>query len=263
MTRFTARAAITLCLGWWSMASWVVAQPVEGDAARETVRRLLPKFVDVASNPCAQREFWEILGEMCKPAQINPRGLVTELVAFTSHAGEKGIYAVFLVRLLNIPPEDIAAGAEEFLLLNKDDVLRREAEQYLSMTFFSVKCPSDPIRRIEHKSEAFVEWLFSGDPERAVLGMESEEFFFKNKDISWSVHVVSDAIWKRGNGFKTAFEAAKPDAIAELEKLSRHKEYWVRLYVAKTIRNLPEFATEELKQRLADDNHRLVREAVE
>jgi hypothetical protein len=53
-----------------------------------------------------------------------------------------------------------------------------------------------------------------------------------------------------------------PRAAAEVQKLATYEDWWVRLYVAKILRQHPAFRTPELVARLAADKNVLVREAM-
>jgi hypothetical protein len=55
--------------------------------------------------------------------------------------------------------------------------------------------------------------------------------------------------------------AAQRETIERLDLLSRNESWWVRLYVAKTIRREPRLATPELADRLRQDEHPLVQQA--
>jgi hypothetical protein len=62
-----------------------------------------------------------------------------------------------------------------------------------------------------------------------LLQQQTDIFLFFGRE-----HVVSDATWRKQNGFGDRFQELKPAAITELEKLSTHVAWWVRLYVAET-----------------------------
>ncbi|MGH7931432.1 MAG: hypothetical protein ACREQV_27005 [Candidatus Binatia bacterium] len=99
---------------------------------------------------------------------------------------------------------------------------------------------------------AFIEAHQQNNPQRPEMFREE----------LWSEHVVSDAVWKKEHGFTEKFAEAKPEAIAELEVLSKHETWWVRLYMAEILYRHPEFRTPELVERLKTDEHQLVREAI-
>jgi hypothetical protein len=81
------------------------------------------------------------------------------------------------------------------------------------------------------------------------------------KAILWAEHVVSDVLWMQQYGFLSPDEV-EPAATRELVKLSGHKEWWVRLYVAGIIRQHPSFRQPELIDRLQRDEHPWIREVI-
>ena len=80
------------------------------------------------------------------------------------------------------------------------------------------------------------------------------------KEIVRRQHAVSVNIWKQRHGFVGPGEV-ETEAREALETLSKHGEWWVRLYVAETLRQFPQFQTLELRERLKQDTAPLVREA--
>jgi hypothetical protein len=106
---------------------------------------------------------------------------------------------------------------------------------------------------------AFVEahqWRLDGLPSTHKWPKE------KGEPLVWAEHVVSEAIWREEHRLKEKFEEARPEAIAELEKLSKHDTWWVRLYVAEILQQHSAFRSPEMVERLKKDAHELVREAI-
>lgn len=81
------------------------------------------------------------------------------------------------------------------------------------------------------------------------------------KEILWAEHVVSDVLWKQQHGFIKANET-EPAAMEQLDKLSQHKAWWARLYVAEILRQHPEFKTVDIVKRLESDENELVQQAM-
>ncbi|MEX0676597.1 MAG: hypothetical protein WD063_05950 [Pirellulales bacterium] len=121
-------------------------------------------------------------------------------------------------------------------------------------------------RRRERREveQGFIEHIYRSSPGDALLVM-SEAFLVddmerplaEQKPIRWAEHVVSANLWKQQYGFIGRNEV-EPDARAQLDFLSKHPEWWARLYAAEIIRQHPEFGTDELVKRLADDPHPVV-----
>ena len=81
------------------------------------------------------------------------------------------------------------------------------------------------------------------------------------KEILLAGHVVSNAIWLKGNKFDEQFQEASPRAKEQLAKLARHSEFWVRLYVAEIMRRHRELQLPDVLEKLRDDDHELVSKA--
>ena len=91
---------------------------------------------------------------------------------------------------------------------------------------------------------------------------ESREARLKERrEIELSEHIVSNAIWLKNNKFDERFQAALPEATAELAKLAKHNEWWARLYVAYIMQHHPELRQPDVLQQLSEDSNDLVRKA--
>jgi hypothetical protein len=82
------------------------------------------------------------------------------------------------------------------------------------------------------------------------------------REILLAEHIVSNALWLHKNGFNERFQAALPEAMAELEKLAEHEAWWARLYVVYIMRQNPALLKAHTLRQLAEDENALVREAV-
>jgi hypothetical protein len=112
---------------------------------------------------------------------------------------------------------------------------------------------------------SLVHFMYRSDPGTALQTMvracqlrDPDEI----KPILWGEHVVAELLWKRRYGFVDR-RAMEPVTLQELEKLSRHSLWWVRLYVVEIVRSYPELGTPGVVERLADDADARVRGAVE
>jgi hypothetical protein len=111
---------------------------------------------------------------------------------------------------------------------------------------------------------SLVGFMFESDPGAALRTMVRSMQLRKPdeiKPILWGEHLVAELLWKRQYGFvkPTDVDAA---AVEQVEKLSRHNYWWVRLYVAAIIKTHPELGTRELMNRLAADANACVRSAI-
>jgi hypothetical protein len=83
----------------------------------------------------------------------------------------------------------------------------------------------------------------------------------ERSEIILAEHIVSNAIWLKQNEFIERFQAALPEATAELVKLAKHGDWWARLYVAEIMRQHPELHQEDVLLHLRQDTDELVNEA--
>jgi hypothetical protein len=83
----------------------------------------------------------------------------------------------------------------------------------------------------------------------------------KRREVLLAEHIVSNALWLHKNGFNERFQAALPEAMAELEKLAKHNQWWARLYVVYIMRQNPVLLQDHVLRQLAEDENALVSEA--
>ncbi|MCI0331886.1 MAG: hypothetical protein L0228_01515 [Planctomycetes bacterium] len=88
-----------------------------------------------------------------------------------------------------------------------------------------------------------------------------QEAKIERREIQLAEHIVSNAIWLKENEFAERFQAALPEAMAELEKLARHKEWWARLYVVYIMRQYPQLRQANVLQQLSEDSNAFVSKA--
>jgi hypothetical protein len=118
------------------------------------------------------------------------------------------------------------------------------------------------ITKNETIPDAFVNYLYDQMPDRALI-----VFYFghgppqKPNDILLAEHTVSNALWLKENEFDAQFQKVLPEANAELAKLARHEEWWVRLYVAKMMGRHLELRQDDVIDVLAKDKNSLVAKA--
>ncbi len=120
------------------------------------------------------------------------------------------------------------------------------------------------VRAGDEPPPALVRFMYASDPGAALLAMmrghqlrDPDEI----KPILWGQHRVAEMLWKRRYGFIKPTEV-EPEALRQLEVLSRHDRYWVRLYAAEMCRRHAELRLPETRARLEVDVHPLVREAI-
>jgi hypothetical protein len=120
------------------------------------------------------------------------------------------------------------------------------------------------VRAGKEPSDSLVKFMYETDPGTALLTMmRGYQLRDPNemKPILWAEHVIADMFWKRQFGFLAPQEAPAA-AVNELDTLSRHERWWVRLYVAELLYYHPELRRPEMFDRLREDRHAVVREAL-
>jgi hypothetical protein len=90
---------------------------------------------------------------------------------------------------------------------------------------------------------------------------ESKQRSREGREILLAEHIVGNAIWLHKNKFNERLHAALPEAMAELEKLANHKQWWARLYVVHIMRQYPVLLKDHTLRQLAEDENEIVREA--
>lgn len=111
---------------------------------------------------------------------------------------------------------------------------------------------------------SLVKFMYEGDPGVALLTiMRASQMRdpAEIRPILWAEHVVADLMLRRQFGFVEA-KAVDPAVVRELDKLSQHKAWWARLYVAEIIRSNPELGTKLIRDRLAGDSNEIVKGAL-
>jgi hypothetical protein len=123
--------------------------------------------------------------------------------------------------------------SDEILLLNK---ARERAQQG--------RAPTEQERAEVHRVKA-----------------ERQQEKQERRKIVLAEHIISNALWLKKHGFDERFQATMPEAMAELEKLAKHEEWWARMYVVYIMRQNLVLRRDHILRQLAEDENELVREA--
>jgi hypothetical protein len=83
----------------------------------------------------------------------------------------------------------------------------------------------------------------------------------KRRETLLAEHIISNALWLKKHEFNERFRAALPEAMAELEKLAQHEEWWARLYVVYIMRQNHALRNDKILRQLAEDENELVSQA--
>lgn len=211
------------------------------------------------------------LRRLVKGAEVEFVGEMAEVAATTAD-GEKVLLLRIILEEMRIRDEKIIEGlAPQLDSSNRmtqsfagdwfqyHDVIRGAAPESLQTGNYALY-----VKYIQRKRsrlpENFVRYVFSR-PDLAFRAFHAA-WQPNDKDLQLAEHTVSHAIWLHKNGFADEFATVKPAAITTLATLAVHKEWWVRLYVAKTLWLYPELQTDETVAKLADDSHHLVKAAM-
>lgn len=203
--------------------------------------------------------------------------LVPQLVFYVSHADNlrEKLVSAFVVEKLRIQDGQIVAALVPHLDA-KDERFRKEVRQLIRDLEKGLR---DAPHQLEHLSgfianaarngtwpdAALVQFIYQRRPDVGLQNM-AQVYMDDNipewRKITWSQHIVEEAIWRKEHGYTARFEEVRPDAANELRALAEHTQWWVRLYAAEILRGHPEFRTPELLERLKKDEQKLVRQAI-
>jgi hypothetical protein len=92
---------------------------------------------------------------------------------------------------------------------------------------------------------------------------ESERKELKGREILLAEHIVSNALWLHRHKYEERLQEALPEAMAELEKLAKHEQWWARLYVVYIMRQNSVLLQDHILRKLAEDENELVSKAAE
>ena len=120
------------------------------------------------------------------------------------------------------------------------------------------------FRKGKESSPGLVRYMYERDPGTALLTMKQAALQDRDeiRQITWAEHVISNVLWKHKHKFLKPDEV-EPAAAEQLDKLSRSKHWWARLYVAHIMRQHRGFRRAEIIERLKKDDNQLVREAMQ
>lgn len=83
----------------------------------------------------------------------------------------------------------------------------------------------------------------------------------ERREILLTEHLVTSAIWLKENAFGEEFMEIKPEAMEQLTKLSSHRHWWARLYVAEIMGRHFSLRLPEVLDKLSEDENALVSRA--
>ena len=295
--RWPALLAVELLLGVLA-AEYAVAQTL---VKREPAIQPLPEFQAQIQRTAEAREdaqlFYREFIALSAMAQGREQEMVEQLAYFTQHIteGELGIRVLEVRRILDmmhhIDDGVIVAALAPYLNASDDGLRSLVQDWFESHDSVGGYQPIEALQPVNYSRyhgyikgkllkqeplpQAFVDYIYKR-PGNALLAFAyaydnaskarkdpgSDAWPEDMKQLLWAEHVVSDAVWRIENEHWDRIDEIRPQAIAELEELSKHDAWWVRLYAAHVVKRHSQLAADGLKERLRKDKHVLIREAL-
>lgn len=234
----------------------------------------IESLINAPDKPAFNRQ----LDQLIERQGDDGRPLIPQLVWYAARHQQEARTKAFVGRVLAgiTTPKSVIVETLVPHLDNKDIAIRGIVMELLaSYEDRSATRPPDfsgyralieaDVRAGREPRSSLVQFMYASDPGTALQTMvraaqlrSPEEI----KPILWSEHVVSELFWKRRYGFveRIAVDAA---AVREIETLSRHARWWVRLYAAEIVKAHPELGEAGVVKRLKEDADIRIREVFE
>lgn len=185
-------------------------------------------------------------------------------------AERRRLAVIRLIGLLDVSRTAIAKTVIPYLD-SEDSFLRRVVRSFLELSEGPCsRAGSRDYSRyrpfltadLKNPPRALIRYMYEEGPGEALLTMASVHVPSSSDDyrqLLATEHLVSDVLWRQRNGVAW-HETAQSRVLADLTALSIDSAWWVRLYVAETMRQHVELRAADVVQRLSKDPHPLVRE---
>lgn len=230
---------------------------------------------DFVKKTTTEEDFETYLAPLRKSSRKHMQKFVQNLVYYGSRGRSlrEGMAPAVIQQYLQISDAQIV-GALLPYIGTKDDRFRKELEtaiteldpgfrgsparfKYINLRQYSLKGGPPPN---------LVKFIYKKRPALSLHLMVAHYLPYsslkRKKPIYWAEYSVRHAMALKQLQFDEKYPKAEREAIAALEKASKHKEWWVRLYVAEILSKHSQFRTKEMVERLKRDKHELVRGAV-
>lgn len=221
------------------------------------------------------KAFDQQLESFLPASRENPTSFFAQLFIFAGRHDKDSMARLMvatIIKKLDLSKDQLVAAAAPHLD-STDELVRKYATQVLiDQEDWSASRPPDfsgyravvesDVQAGREPQASLIAHMFKSEPGVALQTLVRAFQLRKPDDIKpilWGEHVVAELFWKRRNGF-VENKALDPEAVKQLDSLSRHDRYWVRLYVAAILQQNPEMANPELVKRLSNDVHPLVKQ---
>lgn len=275
ISRHAANKPKSIGLAILALVIWVAPMKAVDDKTLEIApdASIQASLANLASAP-DRSAFNRQVDQLIERQSDDGRPLIPQLVWYAaSHREEarsKAIVGHVLARITT--PKNIIVEALAPHLANKDVAIRgivgellanfedRSATRPPDFSAYRALIETD-VQAGREPQSSLVHFMYASDPGTALQTMvracqlrAPEEI----KPILWSEHVVAELFWKRRYGFveRNAVDAA---VVREIDSLSRHARWWVRLYAAEIVKAHPELGEAGVVKRLKDDADQRVR----
>lgn len=252
-------------------------------SVQEEIDRIIRRGKEIDDSSSSREALQVLDGWIELERRVGPATLVPQLVYYSMH-GENILesmafeYALHLLNFADRLEEATIASALIPYLATRDPELKKQITGYLRHTedwrngrpdyshYRSLVAAAARAR--EALPRPLIRYMYESHPAQAVLTMlsafpgQQRLAADDRKLILWAEHQVADVLWKWRHGFLPQ-DKVEPEAAKALADLVHHEQWWVRLYVAETIRQHPQFRTDEAIAILLLDPDESVRSVVQ
>jgi hypothetical protein len=247
------------------------SEPAIQDQINRVYNVLTQSGVDPQSNGAAFQEIQTLKDSIADKGEI-----VKQLAIFAATPGDeqRPLMTNAILQLLDLPPKIVIRVLAPYPNADNPNLRSFVRDWFQAHDNAGTDVsPLDQIRYEDYKTylrgllntrqevpPAFVEYIYERSPDRALFVFYYATKWERGKepDILLAEHIVSNAIWLKKNKFDDRFQMALPEATAELAKLAKREEWWIRYYVAEIMRRYPDLRQPDILQQLSTDNNALV-----
>jgi len=245
---------------------------------QEQIKRTIAGFLsgpraDIKHNPDGFREL-RALKQLTDDREEIIRQLAIFAITEKSEENQQVLFARLVLDLLDFPPSLVMRVLAPYLDSDNRQLrlLARDWFQGYSKRIEqdSLKAYSVYVRQSRARNRevpvAFIEYVYEQlPPGKALEVFELGRWppQMRGSDVILAEHIVSNAIWLKETGFNDRFQQALPEANTELAKLAKHKEWWVRLYVAEIMLRHRDLRQDDVVALLSKDSDPLVAKSAE